>query len=181
MSKPRELSPKCRCGAEADYIAHVFQQCPHHAHIRTKYDEMIRREVASDGETRHQARQLVDSEIFQVSGIVPESSQLLQWHDDKEEGEGEVGEVAQLDELPAAGREDELWQDGWLRIFTDGACPILMTTAFRWEGAESFSGIRILWIQPPSSEEGSLTDTEPNCKLSDLPWVAVKIGGPRSG
>ena len=78
------------------------------------------KEARHDIETKDAATTLLNSEIFKMCGIVPGSSQLIQWHDHKQEDEGDAAEVPQLTELPQLSRQDELWHEDWLRIFTDG-------------------------------------------------------------
>ena len=120
LAKSHGLKPQCRCGAEHEDVAHVFRDCPDHQHIRTTYQELLSNEARHDIETKDAAKTLPDNEIFQLCGIVPESSQLIQWQDHTQEDEGDAAEVPQLSELPEASRHDELWHGEWLRIFTGG-------------------------------------------------------------
>ena len=93
--KVKALHPLVRGNAPvAKQIAHVFQHCPDHEHIRTRYTQLIRKEVGHDIETKDAAKELFQSDIFQLCGIMPECRQLIQWQDQNQEDEGEVGQAS---------------------------------------------------------------------------------------
>ena len=52
--------------------------------------------------------------------MVQECDELNRWNDAKDEDERVVAEARQLEELQLHERVGEMWQDDWLRIFTDG-------------------------------------------------------------
>ena len=70
--------------------------------------------------TRPELKQIMQHRAFRNCGLVPESTELTTINDARTDDEGDAAEVPPLEELYDEQRQNELWQEGWLRVFTDG-------------------------------------------------------------
>ena len=70
--------------------------------------------------TRPELLKMMQNGAFRNCGLVPESAELTAINDAKVDDEGDAAEVPQLETLSGEQRQNEIWQEGWLRIFTDG-------------------------------------------------------------
>ena len=104
LAHSHELSPACRCGCVREDVQHVFEACEDHRSIRQTYDNAMCQETSRDAETRQQLQQLVASPTFQTCGFLPARPEMVAWHDQKAEDEGDAAQIPELSTFSAQQR-----------------------------------------------------------------------------
>ena len=114
-----EKCPWCQCEKETQ--EHVFWECPEFRETRKKFVDAIELVICEYGPGAHELKELIKLPCFRNCGIANEDEFLRQECSNVEISEPDYEELPSLEGISKKLRTDELWGDGWLRIFTDGS------------------------------------------------------------
>ena len=117
-------------------------------------------------------QELLKNPVFRTCGIAPESLELLKWIDSREDDEGDAQAIATLEHLTEDQRASETWENGWLRIWTDGGVDI--PTDYRL--TEGGCGI-FLGKGHPLNTAAAVTGTLLNSYRAELQAVRLLLTG----
>ena len=112
----------------------------------------------------------IDADAFKSCGIMNERKEIIDIDDQRHVEEENVPSLPELTTLSAQERIDEWWEDGWLRLFTDGSVSNPTNPRIDWGGGGLFYG-----KEHPYNTATKINGKKLNSFRAEIQMVSVAI------